>query len=607
MEQDHLTRKLAVILHADVVGSTLLVQQNETLAHERIQAAFHNFSDTIKTYGGIARELRGDALVAEFERASDAVPAALAFQVLNEEINSKLDDDIQPQLRIGISLGEVIIADNTITGAGVVLAQRLEQLADPGGVVVQGSVSETVPARMPFEFESLGEQMLKGFDQPVRAFAARLQPGKELPAPEIIATPQSAGPEGLQVHDKPSIAVLPFTNMSDDPEQEYFSDGITEDITTALSYFTDLFVIARNSSFSYKGQSVEARQIARELGVRYLLEGSVRRLGNRIRINSQLINAITGGHIWAERFDGNLDDIFELQDEITRKIVASIAPQIELAEVDRSRDTMPNSLSSYELSLKAKSQVYDALRAGNADRLQQAIDTAYDVLKVDSRNTHALWVLGIAQICQYLYHWGSDPSEARDRALQATGSLIQADPSNADGHGLSGMVRIYRREFDQAIADFTRALSLNPNSAINLIFAAEGEALAGSTAMAREHAELALRLSPRDLDLWLGCAYLALTLSSFAEADFEEAIKWGHLSIQLHSKAPIRRALMVASCAYTGDFEQAVRHTEELKIFSPDFIPAILRGDMPLYKMPEHNKLLVDGLHKAGFKDKADA
>jgi class 3 adenylate cyclase len=217
MEQDHLTRKLAVILHADVVGSTLLVQQNETLAHERIQAAFHNFSDTIKTYGGIARELRGDALVAEFERASDAVPAALAFQVLNEEINSKLDDDIQPQLRIGISLGEVIIADNTITGAGVVLAQRLEQLADPGGVVVQGSVSETVPARMPFEFESLGEQMLKGFDQPVRAFAARLQPGKELPAPEIIATPQSAGPEGLQVHDKPSIAVLPFTNMSDDP------------------------------------------------------------------------------------------------------------------------------------------------------------------------------------------------------------------------------------------------------------------------------------------------------------------------------------------------------------------------------------------------------
>ena len=406
----------------------------------------------------------------------------------------------------------------------------------------------------------------------------------------------------LDLPEKPSIAVLPFTNMSGDPGQEYFSDGITEDITTALSYFTDLFVIARNSSFSYKGQSVDARQISRELGVRYLLEGSVRRLGNRIRINSQLINAITGGHIWAERFDGNLDDIFELQDEITRKIVASIAPQIELAEVDRSRDTMPNSLSSYELSLKAKSQVYDALRGGNADRLQQAIDTANEILKLDSRNTHALWVLGIAQICQYLYHWGSHPGGARDRALQATRSLIQADPSNADGHGLSGMVRIYRREFDQAIADFTRALSLNPNAVLNLFFAAWGESLAGLTAMAREHAELALRLSPRDLDIWLGMAYLALTQSSFAEADFEEAIKWGHLSIQLHSKAPIRRALMVASCAYTGDFEQAAHHAEELKIFSPDFISTILSGDLSLYKMPEHNKLLEDGLRKAGFK-----
>jgi len=600
MEKDYLSRKLAVLLHADIIGSTSLVQKNETLAHERIQDTFRQFSETISSYGGVALEIRGDALVAEFTKVSDAVSASLAFQAANTTLNQQLADDIRPVLRIGIAMGEVVIADNTVTGEGIVLAQRLEQLAKPSGVCIQGAAYETLPKRLPFEYESLGEQQVKGFDQPVRVYAVSLETGGVIPESQTLVQSEKSGPD---LPEKPSIAVLPFTNMSGDTEQEYFSDGITEDITTALSYFTDLFVIARNSSFSYKGQSVDARQIARELGVRYLLEGSVRRLGNRIRINGQLINAITGSHIWAERFDGNLDDIFELQDEITRKIVASIAPQIELAEVDRSRDTLPDSLSSYELSLKAKSQVYDALRVGNADRLQQAIDTAYDVLKLDSRNTHALWVLGIAQICQYLYHWGSDPSEALDRALQATESLIQADPSNADGHGLSGMVRIYRREFDQAIADFTRALSLNPNAAINLIFAAEGEALAGLTAMAREHAELALRLSPRDLDLWLGCAYLALTQSSFAEADFVEAIKWGHLSIQLHSKAPIRRALMVASCAYTGDFEQAAHHAEELKIFSPDFIPAILRGDMSLYKMPEHNKLIIDGLHKAGFKE----
>jgi len=600
MEKDHLSRKLAVLLHADVVGSTSLVQRNETLAHERIQDTFRRFSEIISNYGGVALEIRGDALVAEFAKVSDAVSASLDYQAVNTTLNEQLSDDILPALRIGIAMGEVVVADNTVTGEGIVLAQRLEQLAKPGSVCIQGAAYDTLPKRLPFEYENLGEQQVKGFDEPVRVYTVSLESGGTLPEQQTVAQSEESAPD---LPEKPSIAILPFTNMSGDAEQEYFSDGITEDITTALSYFTDLFVIARNSAFSYKGQSVDARQIARELGVRYLLEGSVRRLGNRIRINSQLINAITGGHIWAERFDGNLDDIFELQDEITRKIVASIAPQIELAEVNRSRDTMPNSLSSYELSLKAKSQVYDALRAGKADRLQQAIDTAYDVLKLDSRNTHALWVLGIAQICQYLYHWGSDPSGARDRALQATGSLIQADPSNADGHGLSGMVRSYRREFDQAIADFTRALSLNPNAAINLIFAAEGESLAGLTEMASEHAKLALRLSPRDLDLWLGCAYLALTQSSFAEADFEEAIKWGHLAIQLHSKAPIRRALMVASCAYMGDFEQAVRHAEELKTFSPDFIPAILRGDMPLYKMPEHNKLLVDGLRKAGFKE----
>ena len=184
MAKEQLSRKLAVILHADVVGSTSLVQKNETLAHERIQAVFHQFSETINSYGGITRELRGDALVAEFERASDAVPAALAFQAINGEFNSKLDDEIQPQLRIGISLGEVIVADNTITGAGVVLAQRLEQLAETGGVVIQGSVSETVPIRMPFEFENLGEKTLKGFDQPVRAYTARLKQGEELPQPD---------------------------------------------------------------------------------------------------------------------------------------------------------------------------------------------------------------------------------------------------------------------------------------------------------------------------------------------------------------------------------------------------------------------------------------
>ncbi|RZV48634.1 MAG: adenylate/guanylate cyclase domain-containing protein, partial [Pseudomonadales bacterium] len=311
MEKDQLSRKLAVILHADVVGSTLLVQKNETLAHKRIQSAFRQFSETINSYGGVTRELRGDALVAEFDRASDAVTAALVFQGINGEINSKLDDGIQPYLRIGISLGEVIIADNTITGAGVVLAQRLEQLAKSGGVVVQGSVSETVPTRMPFDFESLGKQTLKGFVQPVRAYSVSLRTGEELPAADAGSIPGQArqdhsqessklSPESyealmgerLEIPDKPSIAVLPFHNMSGDPDQKYFADGMSEDIITALSRVPDLIVIARNSTFVYKERAVDVRQVGQELGVSHVLEGSIRKAGDRIRITAQLVDTV---------------------------------------------------------------------------------------------------------------------------------------------------------------------------------------------------------------------------------------------------------------------------------------------------------------------------
>jgi len=391
--------------------------------------------------------------------------------------------------------------------------------------------------------------------------------------------------------------------MSGDPEQEFFSDGITEDITTALSHFSGLFVIARNSSFTYKGRSVDIRQIASELGVRYVLEGSIRCYGNRIRINGQLINAETGNHIWAERFDGDLTDIFELQDEITRKIVGSIAPQIELAEVERGRGLQPASLSSYELSLKAKSQAYDAFRLADADKLESAINIANEALELDPRNTQALWMLGLTQMEIYLYQWGKDPAEALVQARQAADRLIHVDSSNAAGHVLRGSLRIFQREFDLALADYELSLSLNPNAALHLFFATWGESLAGLTSLAREHAKLGIKLSPREMDLWMGVAYLALLQASFAEENFEEAIKWGRLSIQMHAKAPIRRALMVASCAYIGNLEEAKHHADELKIFSPGFIPSILRGELAIYKNSTQNEILVEGLRNAGLQD----
>jgi len=374
MAKERLSGKLRVILHADVAGSTALVQQDEQLAHERIQDAFRHFSGSIERYMGKVLELRGDALLAEFERASDAVTAALAFEVDHTYHLSQLKDDLKPAIRVGVSMGEVVIADDTVTGAGVVLAQRVEQLAEPGGLCITGAIHEALPRRMPFDLENLGEYELKGFDDPVHVYRVELSVGKSIPPPDksnqqrapqniwrmgvalvIIALVVAGGAaywykskvpqvEAASIErmayplpDKPSIAVLPFVNMSDDEKQEYFVDGMTEDLITDLSKLSGLFVIARNSVFTYKDKAVKVRQVAEELGVRYVLEGSVRRVGDQVRINTQLIDATTGGHLWAERYDGSLKNVFALQDSVTRKIVTALA--INLTDAEQTQTT----------------------------------------------------------------------------------------------------------------------------------------------------------------------------------------------------------------------------------------------------------------------------
>jgi TolB-like protein len=439
----------------------------------------------------------------------------------------------------------------------------------------------------------MGKQEVKNIRKPVRVY--RWTDAAADPVP---------GTEGaLPLPDKPSIAVLPFDNMSGDPEQEYFADGITEDIITELSRFPSLFVIARNSSFAFKGESVDVRQIARELGVRYVLEGSIRRAGNRVRISAQLIDRETGSHIWAERYDRDLDDIFDLQEEITRNVVGSIAPQIEMAEMDRVRGVRSTKFSSYDLGLKAQALYYDAMRMGSPDVQQQAINITEDSLKQDPRNVHALSTQALAYFEQYLYRWGPAPDEALDHSWTAVERIFEIDSSDPRGYAMRGVNHHFRGRFDAAVADFHRAFALNPNFAVNIFLMAWCESLAGFTEEAREHVALGLRLSPRDDELWLGVAYLALAQASFADGDFEKTKEWGKLSIQMHPKAPIRRALMIASHGYLGELEEAARHAADLKAFSPDFLPIVLRGEMTLYKAPEHNELLVDGIRKAGLPE----
>ena len=321
--------KLTVILHADVSASTELVQRDERLAHDRIQEAFRRFGSTIKRYNGRVHELRGDALLAEFERASDAVTAALAFQLEQTDHLANFDDDILPRVRIGIAMGEIIIADNTLTGAGVVLSQRVEQLAEPGGVCITAALHEALPNRLPFGMTNLGEHEIRGFAEPIRIYRVGLRQGESIPDPEkrhhrstqektrnqigatvvfilvfaigviLWSNPWEPKKTALLVErteyslpEKPSIAVLPFSNMSGSQEQEYFADGMTEDLITDLSKISGLFVVARNSTFAYKGKSLDLREVSKELGVRYVLEGSIRRRGEEVRINAQLLSLI---------------------------------------------------------------------------------------------------------------------------------------------------------------------------------------------------------------------------------------------------------------------------------------------------------------------------
>jgi adenylate cyclase len=597
MAKDRLTRKLAVILHADVVGSTKLVQQNEALAHERIQATFHHFSKTINAYGGIAREIRGDALVAEFERASDTVTAALAFQVLNGEINSALDDDIQPQLRIGISLGEVIIADNTITGEGVVLAQRLEQLADPGGVVVQGSVSETVPTRMPFDFENLGVKALKGFDQPVRAYSAKLRQGEELPQPEIQTTPKSAPAENSQVSEKPSIAVLPFANMSNDPEQEYFADGIVEDIITALSHIRQWRVVARNSSFVYKGRNVDIREVARDLSVRYVLEGSVRKSGNRLRITGQLIDAESGTHLWADKYDGDLADVFELQDKITESVVGAIEPSLRLAEIERSSRKLPDDMGAYDLYLKALPNLY----AMRPDQNKMALELLHKAINLDPNYAPALSFLAWGYEQRLVRDWGAYGENDSGTAIALAHRAIAADRNDAHVMVTAGFVLIVvARDYEQGLQAVDRAKELNPNIAFVSMLIGVSQTFAGDPEEALVHFDDAIRVSPGDPGAFFFYAIAGLSHLFFGRPG--EAHELARKSARMYADWDSTYWALIPSLVQLGRTDEARSTVPKFLELSPNATVTRL-GELLPVRNPDYLHLILDGMAKAGLPE----
>ncbi len=610
MGRDQLSRKLAVILHADVVGSTSLVQKNETLAHERIQSAFHQFSETINSYGGITRELRGDALVAEFDRASDTVSAALAFQDLNGKFNSTLDDDIQPQLRIGISLGEVIIADNTITGAGVVLAQRLEQLAESGGVVVQGSVSETVPTRMPFEFESLGEQVLKGFDQPVRAFSVKLLSGENLPAPDADEISRTTEPdnsqvalklsqesyealtgERLELPDKPSIAVLPFQNMSDDRRQEYFVDGMSEDIITTLSRVPDLVVISRNSTFVYKGRAVDVRQVGRELGVRHVLEGSIRKSNERIRVSAQLVNTLSSDNIWAEQYDRTIENIFDIQDEITRNIVVELQVKLGTGELSRLTASGTGNVQAWELVMQAGVLV----EAHSPDDTELARQLTKRALELDKNYSHAWVILGWVYWQESVFKWSSNPERSMQMAFEATQKAISADVDHPSGYSLLGSIYMVRGDKSEAIEMCRKAIEIAPGNSYSVAYLANVLIGTGQITEGIQKMKRAIRLCPFP-PVW----YFMLLGTGYHLSGNNEAANIAlSLALERDSNSYFARLWLASTLVEMGRLDEARAVSQAALEIEPNFSALSWAEN---FKSESHARL-KGNLIAAGFSD----
>ena len=596
MEKGHLSRKLAVLLHADVVGSTSLVQINETLAHERIQDTYRRFAENISNYGGVALEIRGDALVAEFSKVSDAVSASLAFQAANTTLNEQLSDDIRPALRIGIALGEVVIADNTVTGEGIVLAQRLEQLAEPGSVFIQRAAYETIPKRLPFDYENLGERQIKGFDESVRVYAVSLQPGSVLPGFEIQTQQEGVAPE---LPDKPSIAVLPFDNMSGDIEQEYFADGISEDLITALSKIHWFFVIARNSSFTYKGQAVEVTRVADELGVRYVIEGSVRKSGNRLRISAQLIDATTGRHVWAESYDRRLKDIFELQDEMTQTIVGAVEPELSAAERERAACTPPESLGAWEIYQRGLSHLWNFTKS-DMDEAQRLFQQVH---KLDAKFAPAYSFESYSHYLDAMLGFVETADESIELAYKAAKNALALDDKDPAAYFALGRVCMMQGKHDDSVAELSRAVELSQSFALAHHGLGFALVLSGRIEEGAKELDKAIRLSPRDPVLWGTMCFRSIASNLLHE--YGEAADWARRVLIEPRSAEggyWPYAVLASALGNLDQFKEASEAVSEALQRKSDLSLTYLKTTLPT-KHSDGLDTYLDGLRKAGLPD----
>jgi len=584
-------RRLAAIMATDVVGYSRLIRADEEGTIAALKALRADLiNPKIDEYHGRIVKLMGDGMLVEFASVVDAVHAAVETQQAVVDHNSDVPADKRIELRIGINLGDVVIDGDDIQGDGINVAARLEGMAEPGGICVSGMVYEGVRDRIDVPFDDLGEQTLKNISRPIRVYRARMD-GADTSARQQVATTASVRPSRPA---KPSVAVLPFENMSGDPEQEYFADGIAEDIITSLSKLSQLLVIARNSSFTYKGKAVKVQEIARDLGVRYLIEGSVRKAGNRVRITAQLIDCDTGGHLWAERFDRELTDIFAMQDEVTQEIVSAMAVKLTADQRERLKTKGTRNMEAYDYFLRGREQQRLQTLEGSA----RAEALLKRVIHLDPEYAPAYAYLSFTYLTDFVNQWKATGDRSLERAYDFAQRSVEADDTDPYAHLALGHASLWTRQHDKAIAEYERTITLDPNFAA--AYAALGLTLhyAGRSQDAIELIERGMRLDPHYPDVrlhWLAQAYFLL-------GRYEEAIELLNRRLVRKPDTDISRVLLAASYGHLGRKQEAETAWADALRINPNYSLEHRAKILP-YKDPADFEKIVDGLRKAGLRE----
>ncbi|SIO54392.1 adenylate cyclase [Bradyrhizobium erythrophlei] len=593
MTAERLERRLAAVLAADVAGYSRLMGVDEEGTLARLKAVRKALVDsTIANYRGRIVKTTGDGMLVEFASAVDAVRGAVEVQRAMGEQNASMPQVGRIEFRIGIHVGDIIIDDGDIFGDGVNVAARLEGIAEPGGVCMSNDAYRQVRGKVEIVCDDMGPQHLKNIAEPIQAWRVRLtdQISSAVQSASTVSEPHQA----LPLPDKPSIAVLPFQNMSGDPEQEYFADGMVEDIITALSRFKWLFVIARNSSFTFKGKAVDIKEVGRRLGVRYVLEGSVRKAAGKVRIAGQLIDAVTGAHLWADRFERDLTDVFVLQDEVTVAVVSAVQPKLLETEIEMTTRRRPEDLTAYDFSLRARQQFYLSTR----ESLAEAIRLAHRALELDPRSIVAAALAALIHLNNVSLGFTIDPQFDRNEAVRLSRLALSLDENDEAALSIAAWVTaFFIGDYETAIEFADRAVASNPNDASAWRRRGWTHRNAGQYEEATRSFERGIRLSPLDPALYATLAGIGQSLIELRR--FDEAVAITKKALRQNQSFSGTYRGLASALAHLGRDAEAREVAVRLLEVDPTFTISgfIARGGQ------SNSPLLIEGLRKAGLPE----